>query len=221
MNYQLITANLTAIILAIFLLVPILTLQSSAYYSNQPSVYDLSIDIVVDRWDSDAYYEYLYDNGWIKHEVTKDDFYCIYILVDQLTSGDSPLSKDLILAQIALESRFDPNAHFGGAIGLMQLVPLYHQRRLAQFIDDGHQVDLDDFYNPRLNIATGINYMEEIIDLTNGNEIYALMTYNQGPASAYYDYIECGYISNYAETITDLAEELSKLREIAVGGWSN
>ncbi len=216
MNHQLITANLTAVILVIFLLVPILTLQSSAYYSNQPSVYDLSIDIMVDRWDSDAYYVYLYDNGWIKPEVTKDDFYYIYILVDQLTSADSPLSKDLILAQIALESRFDPNAHSGSAIGLMQLVPLYHQRRLEQFVDDDHQVDSDDFYNPRLNIATGINYMEEIINLTNGNEIYALMTYNQGPASAYHDYIECGYISNYAEIITNLAEELSKLREIAL-----
>jgi len=71
----------------------------------------------------------------------------------------------LILAVISVESRFNPIAESGyGAKGLMQVVPKYHQEKLA---DHGGDVAVLD---PRTNILIGAKILAEYIRRAGGLE---------------------------------------------------
>jgi soluble lytic murein transglycosylase-like protein len=74
--------------------------------------------------------------------------------------GMDPL---LVLAVMAVESRFDPRARSGyGAHGLMQVVPRFHRDKLA---DHGGPAALAD---PRVNALVGTQILKESLDRAGG-----------------------------------------------------
>lgn len=175
---------------------------------------------IYDLWNIDAFREhlrqrrtlnYLRNNGWVKDYVDDDELDYILVLTDHLSTYYDNIDPVLIIAQIAVESRFDPNAYNNGARGLMQLLPMYHEDRLVQFIEEDEKYSRDLFYDKRLNIITGIDYMSYILNEVNGDETYALMWYNQGPVSACNDYEQNGRESRYAKDILLLRDNLSEI----------
>jgi soluble lytic murein transglycosylase-like protein len=77
----------------------------------------------------------------------------------------------LILAVMAVESRFNPIAQSdGGAMGLMQVIPRYHA---AQFASAGGVSVLD----PRTNIGLGARVLKDCIR-RGGTEAAGLQLYN-------------------------------------------
>lgn len=202
MDYHQITSNSVAFLLCLLLMMPLLDIFASASYEpTYNDAYDL-YSYLEEIHNSIEIYDYLKENGWIREGVTFDEFDYILVLTQQLTH-ESSIRHSLVLAQIAVESRFYQYDEYDHAYGYMQLMPIYHSKRMEKFVEEGHLVDLDDFYDPRLNIATGIDYMEELLDWSGGHEAIALTKYNQG----YYK----GRTSNYAKTILDLSYEIDEL----------
>ena len=77
----------------------------------------------------------------------------------------------LIIAVIAIESRFNPIAESGaGAKGLMQIIPKYHEDKLGEFGGE-HAV-----FDPETNIEVGSQILREYIRRT-GNLNIALQMY--------------------------------------------
>lgn len=211
MNQHEILSNLTAIFFCLLLLIPVLSMVAVASDESMPvSPSDLWYDDI-EYIDSKYIYDELRKEGWINSDVSFNDFDYILVLTRQLSGLTRNVESSLALAMIAVESRFDVNAKNDSARGLMQLIPIYHQDRMEQFVEEGHLVDLDDFFNPRLNIMTGLDYMDYILEETRGNEEYALMWYNQGALSASRTYKDKGITSDYATTIISLADHIDRL----------
>ena len=69
----------------------------------------------------------------------------------------------LVLAVMAVESRFDPHARSGyGAKGLMQVVPRFHREKL---VDHGGEAALVD---PRVNALVGTQILKEYLGRAGG-----------------------------------------------------
>lgn len=212
MNHQTITTNLITIVLTIFLLFPILEIcalafENGTYYCSNASGQWTILDTIEGN-DSFYLYELLKLDGYVAESVSFGDFDYICVLTQQLCTMTKEVSPEFALAVIAVESNFDTNLINGSARGLMQLIPLYHSKRMSAFVEKDHLIDLDDFYNPRLNIATGLDYLDYILGETNRDTTYALMWYNQGPTSASKDYIDYRHISTYARKVLELAETI-------------
>lgn len=173
---------------------------AKAYHGPYIDAYDL-YSYLEEINNSKEIYDYLVENGWIREGVEFDEFDYILVLTQQLTHGSS-VRHALVLAQIAVESRFYQYDKYDRAYGYMQLMPIYHSKRMEKFVEEGHLIDLDDFYDPRLNIATGIDYMEELLNESGGMEAIALTTYNQG---------YCNKPNSYAKKILDLSYEIEEL----------
>lgn len=162
------------------------------------------------RWNRNVR-DYLRENGYVSNTVSEDELEYICELTKQLSSYYDNIPSHLALSVIAIESSFDTNCEYDGALGLMQLLPRYHAERLIQCLEEDEQYSDKLFYNPRLNIMTGFDYLSQLINECNGDISYALMCYNQGPSSAYKTYMESNITSNYAKNILNLSEELSEL----------
>lgn len=155
---------------------------------------------------------YLRENGWVSELVDDDQLEYELLLIEQLSSTTDNVPASLAIAQVAQESRFNPNAETNCAIVLMQIIPNYHQDRL-DFICE--EPTFDKWYVPRYNIAVGLFYMDELLsdDYACGDKTYALMMYNQGPASGTKTYLAKGIVSDYASTIITLKNEIESIME--------
>ena len=81
----------------------------------------------------------------------------------------------LILAVIAVESRFNPIAESEqGAVGLMQIVPRFHMDKVDAKSDAG---GAPSFLPPRANIAIGTRILKDSIR-RGGGEAAGLQLYN-------------------------------------------
>lgn len=90
-------------------------------------------------------------------------------------NGVDPL---LILAVIAVESRFNPIAESEqGAVGLMQIVPRFHMDKVNTGIDVGVDAAGLSFLPPRANIAIGARILKDSIR-RGGGEAAGLQLYN-------------------------------------------
>ncbi len=159
--------------------------------------------------ESTDLYDMLSEDGWINDEyVTFIDFDYILVMADQICTMNPNVRLSLVLAMIAKESRFDRYCEYQGARGLMQLIMPTAKDRMEPFVEEGHEVREEDCFDVRLNLAAGIDYINDILDETCKNEAYALMRYNQGPKSASRDYIDNDYVSGYAEDILNLADKI-------------
>lgn len=210
MNSQVITSHLVAIACVLFLAIPFLAVFAEAYDNNfYPAPSSADMWTLTDQQnDTFGAWEHLLTNGYIDKSIDYSSFEYIFVLTQQLCTMTKNVDPEVALAMIAVESNFDTTKKTGSARGLMQIIPLYHSKRMERFVEKDHQIDLEDFYDPRLNIATGLDYLDEIISQTKGDISYALMWYNQGPSSASKDYVDYRKISSYARKVESLAEEL-------------
>lgn len=154
---------------------------------------------------------YLKQNDWIDERVRRDDVDYILQLAVHLSSYYDNIPASLAIATIAQESKFHQYDEYEGALGLMQLLPYYHRERLVCCLEEDERYSDKLFFDPRLNIMTGLDYLSQLIDECDGDIPYALMCYNQGPSSARKTYVKSGIVSDYAKNITKLSEELSEL----------
>lgn len=200
-----------AFIIMLIIVSPIFSSIGKAIENLDPFDYDLSSN---DLWNnlsefehSKGLYDYLSTRGLIHYNVTFKDFDYILVMVDQICTMYPNVKPSLVMALIARESNFNQFDVCDGARGLTQLM-VSHKIRLEQFVESDHIVTADDFFDIRLNLATGIDYLSELILNTDGDEVYALMCYNQGPTSARKTYIDCGIVSDYASFIKTLSREI-------------
>lgn len=209
MNHH-VVIRIVLVALSIYLAIPFVGLFAKAYHDSaykSPDSSDLwSIDH--QQYDSILLYNYLLKEGFIVDGLSFEDFDYISVLTQQLCTMTKNVRPEVALAMIAVESNFDKNCKTGSARGLMQIIPAYHSKRLEQFVEKGHQVDLEDFFNPRLNIMTGIDYMDCLLYETDGDVAYALMWYNQGPTSASKRYLDEQHVSSYAKKVMSLSKEI-------------
>lgn len=212
MNLTAIDAKPLAIFLFLILTMCVLNVCSYGYYArtdygynNMPNYFSTT-EISLRRVRN-----YLVDNDWVDERVGKDDLDYIMQLSIHLSTYYKNVTTALALATIAQESKFYQYDEYEGAMGLMQLLPSYHSDRLIQCLEADERYSRDLFYDPRLNLMTGMDYLDQLINECDGDIPYALMCYNQGPSSAYRTYKKYGVISNYAERIIKLSEELDEL----------
>ena len=212
MNLTITDAKPLATFLAIILVMWILNVCSYGYYANTKWT-----DDSLETWNTPAdismlrVRNYLLDNGWVDERVTKDDFEYIVQLAIHLSDYYEDISPSLALAVVAQESKFYKDDYYEGARGLMQLLPAYHADRLACCLEEDEPYSDELFYDPRLNIITGLDYLDQLLGEVKGDIPYALMCYNQGPSSAHRTYVQKGIVSKYAKSIIKLSEELDEL----------
>lgn len=159
-------------------------------------------------YDRFALYKEMMEDGWIKTDVTYEEFDYITVLAKQLQSFYPNVRYSVIVSMIAMESRFDQHATNGKAVGLMQLTPHIYKNRGVDFFEEVKEIEADDAYDIRFNLTVGIDYFSYILDEVDKDEAYALMWYNQGPISASDSYVNKGRVSTYAKTIIELADKL-------------
>lgn len=212
MNLTAIDVKPIAYFLTFVLVICILNVCSYGYYSN--TTYKENDEA---EWFSPAgismlrVRNYLIDNGWVDERVTKEDLEYICQLAVHLSSYYDDISPALTLAVIAQESKFYQYDKYEGAMGLMQLLPSYHSDRLICCLEEDERYSDDLFFDPRLNIMTGLDYLHQLLEEVHSDIPYALMCYNQGPSSAYKTYVKGGTVSTYAKRIIALSEELDEL----------
>jgi soluble lytic murein transglycosylase-like protein len=111
------------------------------------------------------------------------------------------LDPALIHAVIEAESKYDPNAvSRKGAIGLMQVMPETGRR---------YGVRAQELRVPARNIATGAQYLADLLRLFEGNVELALAGYNAGE----------GAVARYGDTIPPYAETKLYVPRV-VGFWN-
>lgn len=213
MNLTTNDAKLITYVLAIFLVGWILSVCSHAYYQATETPYDGINWPAYDRATYSLYHvrDYLLINGWVDERVTEDELDYILQLTIHLSSYYDNIPSSLAIATVAQESKFYAKDEYEGAKGLMQLLPSYHRERLIQCLEEDERYSDELFFDPRLNIMTGLDYLHQLLDEVNGNVPYALMCYNQGPSSAYKTYVKNGITSDYARSIMELSEDLDEL----------
>lgn len=94
---------------------------------------------------------------------------------------------DLVMAIMKVESNYRPNAGSNaGAVGLMQVIPRYHQHRVAKYC-------LTDLWDPYTNIICAMDLLNERYEV-HGNWRSALFDYNHSWA----------YVNHVLRTMTDI-----------------
>ena len=105
-----------------------------------------------------------------RYNVSKDAMRPLFEAV-QTIAKERRIDPLLIVAIIAVESRFNPFAEGGSARGLMQIIPRYHMDKLPQ----GH--GKNSFFDPVINIKVGTHILDEAIR-RSGSLIAGLQSYN-------------------------------------------
>jgi soluble lytic murein transglycosylase-like protein len=83
------------------------------------------------------------------------------------------IDPDLAFRLIRVESRFDPRARGGSALGLMQLLP-----GTARTIE--RAVKSEQLLEPKTNLRIGFKYLRQMIERYDGNVRLGLLAYNRG-----------------------------------------
>jgi hypothetical protein len=90
----------------------------------------------------------------------------------QTAAKQHEVDPALVHAVIAAESGYNPKAVSNkGAIGLMQIMPDTGRRFGAK---------TKDLYSPGENIAVGVRYLAELIEMFDGDIVLAIASYNAG-----------------------------------------
>lgn len=199
-----------------------LATSGSAFYQevhavplNRPD--ELFFDDFLDICMRKTIGRHLRSNGWVKDSVSDDDLESYILLAEQFCSTVDNVKPELTIAQIAIESRFDPRDEYEGALGLMQMIPRWHRDRLESYL--GRTPTNEDWSVPANSIFCGVSYMSEIIEKTKDLEsipesdktAFALMRYNQGVNSASNTYLNRNTISSYAKRIIKLSNEIGDI----------
>lgn len=98
------------------------------------------------------------------------------------------------------ESRFDPEAENGGCIGIMQIMPKWHQDRMDR-------LGVTDLRDTRQNMTVAVDYLSELVRDEEDME-EALMRYHG--ESHIKERLDAGEMSEYVENILTLSAELER-----------
>lgn len=125
----------------------------------------------------------------------------IEVDIMQMIADHFGLDKELIQAIVQVESGGDPKAvgDNGNSIGLMQIQPKWHKRRMARY-----GFTEKDLYSPICNLIVGCDYLKECMDMGNGTD-FALMMYNGGMEEAYRNY-RSGTVTEYVKKVREAME---------------
>lgn len=150
--------------------------------------------------------EVLTDHDWVSSSVSIQELDYILVLTRQLSNEFfQTVPTELVLAVISVESGFRPDLlGFNDDSGLMQVIPKFHRERISKYLID----ETSDIFDPRVNISTGMDYLEELLDTAEGDVALALMSYNEGPSRAKKRYSK-GIVSGYAEEVIARMEVIS------------
>lgn len=81
----------------------------------------------------------------------------------------------IVKAVIHVESRYQPDTYYDGAVGLMQVIPKFHAWRMEKY-------GLTDIWDPYANIIAGVDFLNELHQVY-GNWYDAIRWYNCGSSS--------------------------------------
>jgi hypothetical protein len=111
------------------------------------------------------------------------------------TCEDHHIDPAVVVAMIWQESRCNADAvgDDGNALGLMQIWPYWHSGRMER-------LGCDDLFDPYQNVIVGVDYLTEQLDRYDGDLAAAVTAYNRGHYA--------GEVSDYAESVLDMAAEL-------------
>lgn len=120
--------------------------------------------------------------------------------------NDLEVDYATILAMIETESAYKWDAESSsGAVGYMQIMPLYHTERVA---------GSDGLKNPYQNIRAGIEYMRELLEKYGGNYEKALTAYRYGQTGAQNKYFSSGQTGcEYSDKVLETAERIRQQLE--------
>lgn len=114
------------------------------------------------------------------------------------------ISYPLIVGMIQIESSYKYTAvsYDGKCKGFMQINDYWHADRMAK-------VGAEDLFNPYDNIATGVDFMAELLNRYDGEYLKALAAYNMGATGAYRNLWQYGvYEYSYTDKVTAAAKEI-------------
>ncbi len=114
------------------------------------------------------------------------------------------ISYPLIVGMIQIESSYKYTAvsYDGKCKGFMQINDYWHADRMAK-------VGAKDLFNPYDNIATGVDFMAELLNRYDGEYLKALAAYNMGATGAYRNLWQYGvYEYSYTDKVTAAAKEI-------------
>ena len=111
---------------------------------------------------------------------------------------DWGLTPELVYAMIYTESRYKADAvgDSGNSIGLMQIQPRWHQKRMEK-------LGVTDLKDPIQNVRVGIDLLKELLYRYDGSVEKTLVTYNQGHYK--------GTVTSYAKKVLAKATELAEI----------
>jgi soluble lytic murein transglycosylase len=138
-------------------------------YNNAYRIYDYI--------DNKYFHEMLYLE---KPFLLKESFPLYYDTLVNLYCRERDLDKNLILAIIREESKYDRRAHsWADAYGLMQIIP-----RTAKEISTEVNIDFDDpaeLFDAEYNINFGTYYVQKLLKMFDNRSEWVLAAYNAGP----------------------------------------
>lgn len=118
-----------------------------------------------------------------------------YTSLIQAAADEHEVDPALVHAMIRAESNFDPYAvSRKGARGLMQLMP-----------QTAWELSVHDAFDPKANIAGGVQHLKKLLDRFEGNVGLALAAYNAGENAV----LRYGGVPPYRETKDYVAKVLS------------
>lgn len=202
---QNIALSLVYILLTVLAITPI-----ALSASIDPDIYDL--------WNAIEEFEvtyslrkFLIEKDWIDQSVSVDELDYILVLTQQCSEEFFPnVPTSLVLSMISVESGFNSELiGFNNDTGLMQVIPRYHQERMKRYLYD-ENVDL---YDPRLNVMTGMDYLDELLSWSRGDLELALMGYNMGQLKARNLYFNEKLTTSYAKQVIYRMNEIESFLE--------
>lgn len=98
------------------------------------------------------------------------------------------------------ESRFQPDAENGGCIGIMQIMPRWHQERMER-------LGVTDLTDIRQNMTVAADYLSSLVSDEEDME-EALMRYHG--ESYIMERLDAGEMSEYVEKVLTLSAELER-----------
>lgn len=135
-------------------------------------------------------------------------FYDVPIDVDLLNHiqglcADYDIPVEIVLAMIEVESSYRADVVSNvGAVGLMQIVPEYHEDRMLR-------LNCIDLFDPKQNVTVGMDYLSELIDKYDGNFHKALTAYNHGQKGANDKFFGQGtYQTEYSLKVFNTAKKI-------------
>jgi soluble lytic murein transglycosylase-like protein len=153
------------------------TVQNSASLNQTPSAIDTILDGLVTKSKPEAP-RLSRSEARSLPPVPSDAWKARYGKYVIEAARSNNLSPNLVMAVIAIESGFNPQARNSASIGLMQI-----QYRTARGYGLERTLGPSALFNPATNIRVATNYLGAAYKLANGNVCKTISLYNRGLGS--------------------------------------